>query len=103
MGNHKRPKLSKSINLKHFVNFYWLKSELIQFCREQRIHALGSKIELTERIKIFFEIGVQSNQPPLKINRTRDALAPIESKQSQFELNLIMEWYRLSGPVTKDK
>lgn len=77
MSNLKRPTLNQSIVPDIFGNFYWLKAELIQFCRAQGLSSLGSKIELTERIKKFLETGVKNNPPTQKINKIRDAQTPI--------------------------
>jgi hypothetical protein len=48
-----RPNLTKDISLDSFKDFYWLKEELLSFCREDRRRAPGSKIENFERIETF--------------------------------------------------
>ena len=48
-----RPSLTKSISIEDFQNYYWLKAELQTFCRENGLPAIGSKIEITERISHY--------------------------------------------------
>ncbi|MBD7969428.1 DUF6434 domain-containing protein [Paenibacillus gallinarum] len=52
-----RPNLTKDINIQSFIDFYWLKKELQMFCRENRISASGSKIEISDRIETFLRTG----------------------------------------------
>lgn len=52
-----RPDLTPDLAADDFRAFYWLKEELLQFCREQSIGSQGSKQELAERIAHFLETG----------------------------------------------
>lgn len=52
-----RPDLSREIDSKTFRNFYYLKEELVVFCRENGLSSSGSKIELTDRIAHFLDTG----------------------------------------------
>lgn len=52
-----RPNLTKDISVDSFKDFYWLKEELQSFCRESRISASGSKIEISDRIETFLRTG----------------------------------------------
>lgn len=52
-----RPNLDKNISVKDFNEFYWLKKELVNFCRTFGISANGGKIEITERIRHYLTIG----------------------------------------------
>lgn len=54
---NKRPKLSEKMNPEDLVAFYWLKSELRDFCRKSGLSTSGGKIEITERIELFFKTG----------------------------------------------
>ena len=45
-----RPELSRSLLPIEFSRWYWLKTELAEFCRANLISAAGSKQELTRRI-----------------------------------------------------
>ena len=53
----KRPNLDKNLDVKTFKEYYYLKEELIDFCRKNDLQTTGSKTELTERIAIFLDTG----------------------------------------------
>ncbi len=57
MTEDDRPELNKSLDKESFRQWYWLKEELLRFCRENRIPSSGSKAELTDRIAHFLETG----------------------------------------------
>lgn len=52
-----RPELNKNIEPEEFIEFYWLKEELISFCRDCNIPTSGKKQELTIRICEFLKTG----------------------------------------------
>ena len=52
-----RPNLDNSLDSKTFKEFYYLKEELVDFCRKNNLQTTGGKIELTERIANFLETG----------------------------------------------
>lgn len=52
-----RPELNKQLDSRTFRDFYYLKEELTEFCRENGLPASGGKEELTERIAYFLETG----------------------------------------------
>lgn len=52
-----RPILDKNLDSKIFRNYYFLKEELVEFCRDNGLPTTGSKLELTERITYFLETG----------------------------------------------
>ena len=58
-----RPVLNKKIQVGDFKAFYWLKEELIGFCREQNLPQSGSKKDLTDRIALFLETGQVESVP----------------------------------------
>jgi len=53
----KRPELNLSISPKDFQDFYWLKKELVNFCRKEGLKTTGSKIEIAERIENYLKTG----------------------------------------------
>lgn len=53
----KRPKLSMTTPADEFSEYYWLKEELINFCREYNIPSNGSKSEISLRIYNFLKVG----------------------------------------------
>lgn len=52
-----RPELNNVLDGKTFLKWYWLKEELVGFCKANDIPATGSKTELTERIACFLDTG----------------------------------------------
>lgn len=55
-----RPELSKELNSAVFRSFYYLKEELVNFCRENNLPVSGGKLELTDRIALFLDTGIIS-------------------------------------------
>ena len=54
---NERPLLNKKLNGDTFRKWYWLKEELVSFCRENGLPTNGSKTELTDRIAYFLDTG----------------------------------------------
>ena len=52
-----RPNLSIKLDSKTFKEYYYLKEELIDFCKKYNLQTTGGKIELTERIAKFLDTG----------------------------------------------
>ncbi len=52
-----RPDLNKEISVTDFNDFYWLKEELIDFCRSIGIEISGGKIAITDRIRDYLLTG----------------------------------------------
>ncbi|SCW68811.1 hypothetical protein SAMN02910456_02606 [Ruminococcaceae bacterium YRB3002] len=52
-----RPLLSKETGSAEFTKWYWLKEELVAFCRAEGIPASGSKEILTARICEYLDTG----------------------------------------------
>jgi hypothetical protein len=48
-----RPKLSKDLEVKNFEKNYWLKEELVEFCKQNNISTSGSKENVEKRIVRF--------------------------------------------------
>lgn len=69
-----RPNLDNCINSKTFKEYYYLKEELIDFCRKNNLQTTGRKIELTERIAHFLETGEKT----YKNHTTKRNLSPNE-------------------------
>lgn len=53
----KRPVLNRNLDGKTFRNFYFLKEELVNFCRENGLPTSGGKLELADRIAYFLDTG----------------------------------------------
>lgn len=54
---NKRPNLNVELDEKTFRNYYYLKEELVDFCRINNLPVSGNKIELTDRIAYFLNTG----------------------------------------------
>lgn len=52
-----RPALNRQLDSTTFRNFYWLKEELVEFCRNNGLPTSGGKLEITERIAHFLDTG----------------------------------------------
>ena len=52
-----RPELSHDLDSRTFREYYYLKEELVVFCRNNHLPTSGGKQELTERITSFLDTG----------------------------------------------
>lgn len=52
-----RPLLIKELDANTFREYYYLKEELVEFCRREYLQTTGGKIELTDRIAHYLETG----------------------------------------------
>ena len=64
-----RPELTTGLKSKDFLEYYYLKEELVQFCRENGLPSSGGKQELTERIALFLETGKIENAKSVRTHR----------------------------------
>ena len=69
-----RPELNESTAAQDFLDFYWLKSELVTFCRANKLPTSGSKADLTQRIAHYLETGVVL--PVTKTKPSHKAIMP---------------------------
>ncbi len=53
-----RPELDKSLDSNMFRAYYWLKDELVRFCKMNSLPASGSKAEISDRIACYLDTGV---------------------------------------------
>jgi hypothetical protein len=53
----KRPALNQQLDSHTFREYYYLKEELVVFCRENKLFVSGNKAELTDRIAHFLDTG----------------------------------------------
>jgi hypothetical protein len=67
-----RPPLDSNISLADFQDFYWLKTELIAFCKSHKMPTPGSKIALSNRIAHFLQFGEIQNIEKQKISSKFD-------------------------------
>ena len=52
-----RPELKKGLDGNTFRNYYYLKEELVDFCRQNNLPTSGGKVELTDRIACYLDTG----------------------------------------------
>jgi hypothetical protein len=57
-----RPNLDNNLDSKTFKEYYYLKEELIDFCRRNDLQITGGKLELIERISHFLDTGKRTNK-----------------------------------------
>ena len=81
-----RPILNTQLDSKTFKEFYYLKEELVNFCRENNLPTSGGKIELTERIAYFLDTG--KVLPPTKTKRKASNITVI-TKDTEIENNFV--------------
>lgn len=64
-----RPVLDKNLDSKTFRSFYYLKEELVDFCRKNSLPASGGKLEIADRIAYFLDTGKVLPAPTAKRKR----------------------------------
>lgn len=67
------PNLNQSISIQDFNDFYWKKSELINFCKKNNLSFYGDKIEITQRINKFLTTGQMTHPIRKIINDQKDS------------------------------
>lgn len=61
-----RPDLDITLDGKTFREYYYLKEELVDFCRKHNLQATGGKLELTDRIAEFLDTGNRNSATHIK-------------------------------------
>lgn len=61
-----RPDLDISLDSKKFREYYYLKEELVDFCRKHNLQSTGGKLELTDRIAEFLDTGKRNSATHIK-------------------------------------
>lgn len=85
-GMNERPALDRNLDSKTFRDFYYLKEELVSFCRENGLPVSGGKIEITDRIAYFLDTGKVLSVPMAA--KKAAAIANI-SEDTQIEANFV--------------
>ena len=75
-----RPNLNKEISINDFKDYYWLKSELMIFCRGIGISSSGGKIEIASRISEYLETGKITKKATTKKTKLPKATQPITNE-----------------------
>ena len=81
-----RPNLDTSLDSQTFKEYYYLKEELVDFCRKNNLQATGGKAELTERIAEFLETGkvIVTTQ-----NNTKTNIPDVITLSTKIESNFV--------------
>lgn len=80
-----RPILNATLDSKTFKSYYYLKEELIKFCKENNLPISGDKIELTDRISYFLDTkGIKKPQKKIKSKINVDVI----TKDTLIEENI---------------
>ena len=83
---NERPNLEKNMDSNIFKEYYYLKEELIEFCRNNKLQTTGSKEELTERIIKFLDTGESYTT---KSNKRRTCIIEEITLESIIEDNFV--------------
>lgn len=59
----KRPDLIDIQTAEELRQWYWLKQELVDFCKHIKVSYSGSKAEITNRLAQYLEIGIIEKEP----------------------------------------
>ncbi len=80
-----RPQLSTELNIETFRQYYYLKEELVCFCRDNGLQTTGSKAELTERIAAYLGTGKSiTTARKIKKNTAPQTITPDTEIESNF-------------------
>ncbi len=82
-----RPELNKQISLEDFNAHYWLRSELIDFCKKEKLPYTGGKIAIVKIINFYLQTG-QVFQPEIK--KTLPTISKFDWHSEPLSLNTII-------------
>lgn len=68
-----RPLLSKGLDAPTFRKYYYLKAELVDFCRTEQLQTSGGKLELTERVAHYLATGERISTKRVAKNKAIEA------------------------------
>lgn len=66
---NERAELNNELDSTTFRSYYYLKKELVEFCRKNNISTSGGKLELTDRIAHYLDTG--ESVAPKKVQRKK--------------------------------
>lgn len=81
-----RPKLDKSTDIKTFRAYYWLKEELVQFCKMNSLPTSGSKAEISDRIACYLDTGMIM---PVQTKRKSGVKTPRITEETEIESGFV--------------
>ncbi len=86
-----RPNLDSHLDSETFLKFYYLKEELVDFCRKNHLPVSGGKIEITNRIAHFLDTGEiwhKEAKQSTSVKR-RTAVVPVLSMDAKIEPDFV--------------
>ena len=83
-----RPELTADLDSNTFREYYYLKEELMAFCRDHHLPVSGGKQELTERIACFLDSG-DVQRPAVKRNANHKTVASEIALESVIEEDFV--------------
>jgi len=83
-----RPEITGEMDSTTFLGYYYLKEELVLFCRKNGLPVSGSKTEITERIVKFLDTGSVPRPTSTKARR-RAKTIPDLTKSGTIEADLV--------------
>lgn len=81
-----RPELNQDLDHELFQDFYYLKEELVDFCRKNKLSTSGGKLELTKRIAHFLETGEELRE--VTVNKKATPVSVI-TEDKKIEANFV--------------
>lgn len=81
-----RPILDKNLDSKIFRDFYYLKEELVDFCRKNKLPTSGGKMEITDRIACYLDTGKTS---PAKVVKKKSPIIADINEETEIEPNFV--------------
>ncbi len=81
-----RPKLDKSLDSSIFREHYYLKEELVRFCKMNSLPTSGSKAEISDRIACYLDTGMIA---PVVAKRKSGIKTPNITKETQIESGFV--------------
>lgn len=76
---NQRPNLDIKLDSKTFKQYYYLKKELTDFCRQNNLQTSGTKMELTDRIATYLESGEKTYKKHPKKATHSDVIITLDS------------------------
>ena len=95
-----RPEITLNLSSCTFREYYYLKEELVAFCRDHHLPTSGGKQELTERIACFLDSGMVK-QPAAKRTVKHKAVTSEITPESEALLKKAFCVQRLIGLFSK--
>ncbi|MEO0648661.1 MAG: DUF6434 domain-containing protein [Cyanobacteria bacterium J06650_10] len=88
-----KPNLVNIESAEEFARWYWLKAELVDFCREKKLKVSGNKQILKQRIKAFLQTGEKAAESEVSYSPSRSQSSHGSSDRSNSR----------SGPKSSSK